>query len=181
MLIQREHTRAKPTPKPWPAGKAKPKLAVSRLPIYRVHYTVLEEYLARVYNMRGFDFCLATGAAPGLVPEYRVSAILPNGWNAPEQADRIRCGQRTKNVALILNVLCIDGFIPPGLYIIDTRQQTPVIDVYRTLLEETRDPLDPRCIEYRNRHRDDHDFNQKAAILDAALLKWLKDQRRESL
>ena len=85
-----------------------------QLPIYRVKQRHLEAFLARVYRMDGFDFLLAAEATPGMCPEYLVSPALPPAIGARQEADRIRQGHRTRNVGLILNVLCLDGFIPPG-------------------------------------------------------------------
>ena len=56
-----------------PAAGPKPVLPMVRPPIFRVHYRRLEEYLAKVYRMEDFDFLRATGAGPGLVPEYAVA------------------------------------------------------------------------------------------------------------
>ena len=57
------------------------------------------------------------------MPEYAVSPVLPPALDAARQAEAIRAGRRTQNVSLILNVLCIDGYIPAGKYIIDTRPE----------------------------------------------------------
>jgi hypothetical protein len=73
--------------------------------------------------MEGFNFLLASGTVPGLVPEYAVSPTLPPSEDARRRADAIRAGRRTRDVALILNVLCLDGYIPAGKYIIDTRPE----------------------------------------------------------
>jgi len=120
--MQRHFHRNRPPAEP-PAAGSKPRLEMVRLPIFRVHYRRLEEYLAAVYRMEGFDFLLASGAVPGLVPEYAVSPTLPLSEDARRRADAIRAGRRTRDVALILNVLCLDGYIPAGKYIIDTRPE----------------------------------------------------------
>jgi hypothetical protein len=148
---------------------------MTRVPIFRVHYQALEAYVAQVYHMMDYDFIRATGTA-GMTPEYAIRAQLPSTHDAQQRAESIRRGERTTNVSLILTVLCLDGFIPEGTYIIDTRIPTPPIDVYRALLEETRDVYDPRCIEYRERHSGDFDFKKQAATLDHALLDWLSSQ-----
>jgi hypothetical protein len=124
--MRRHFHREKPPPKP--PGGPKPVLEMVQLPIFRVHYRRLEEYLAKVYRMEGFDFLLASGAVPGLIPEYAVSPTLPPAQDAHDRADAIRSGRRTRDVALILNVLCRDGFIPAGRYIIDTRPKPSPID-----------------------------------------------------
>ncbi len=106
-----------------PNAGPKPTLEMVQLPIFRVHYRRLEEYLAKVYRTEGFDFFLASGTTPGLIPEYAVSRSLPLSGDSQRQADAIRAGRRSRNVCLILNVLCLDGYIPAGKYIIDTRPE----------------------------------------------------------
>ncbi len=100
-----------------PAAGPRPVLEMTQLPIFRVHYRRLEDYLAKVYRMEDFDFLLASGAAPGLVPEYAVNGALPPSDDARRRADAIRAGRRTCDVALVLNVLSLDGLIPAGKYI----------------------------------------------------------------
>ncbi len=117
------HFHRERMPAKFTATRARPILEMTQLPIFRVHYRRLEEYLATVYRMECFDFLMASGAAPGLVPEYVVRPKLPPSSDSERQADVIRAGRRTRNVALILNVLCLDGFIPPGKYISDTRPE----------------------------------------------------------
>jgi hypothetical protein len=170
-----------PQPRAWPSDKPKPKLPVVQLPIYRVHHTALEEFLAQVYRMREFDFLTATGFMPGSVPEYDVRDELPPAWDCKMQADQIRAGRRTRNVALILTCLCIDGFIPPGKYLIDTKKLPSPIQVYRSLLERTGDPLNVECVAYREKHRDDPAFAKQAAALDRAVVEWLKSQEKPVL
>jgi len=175
MLIKRNYPKPEPKPQAWPADKPKPKLPAITVPVYRVHYRALETYFAEVYRLRDYDFLRATGAG-GLAVEYRVTAELTSAWNARALADHIRCGQRTTNVQLILNVLCIDGFIGPGQYIIDTRPKPNPIDQYRLLLDKTHNPQDARCIQFCANHRGDRVFTEQAAILDKAVASWLKNQ-----
>ena len=123
MLIHRNRPRPVQKPRTWPEGKPKPTLPMTRVPLFRIHYRALEEYLARVYHMQEYDFIRATGAVAGMTPEYTVQAQLPPAHDAQQRADAIRLGHRTQNVPLILTVLCIDGFIPEGTYVIDTRRR----------------------------------------------------------
>ena len=114
-----------------------------QLPIYRVKQRHLEAFLAMVYRMDGFDFLLAAGTTPGMCPEYLVNPALPPALTAQQEADRIRQGRRTRNVGLILNVLCLDGFIPAGRYLIDTHPEPPPGQVYRALLMRSATPPIP--------------------------------------
>lgn len=170
--FHRERTPAKTT-----AADPMPILQMTQLPIFRVHYRRLEEYLAKVYRMEGFDFLLASGAAPGLVPEYAVSPALPPAEDARRRADAIRAGRRTRDVPLILNVLCLDGFIPAGKYIIDTRPEKPPIENYQALLRKTGNPLSAECVAFRDAHRQDRVFTRVAAEIDTTVLKALRDQQ----
>jgi hypothetical protein len=150
---------------------------MTQLPIFRVHYRRLEEYLEKVYRMEGFDFLLASGAVPGLVPEYVVSPTLPPSEDARRRADAIRAGRRSRDVGLMLNVLCLDGYIPAGKYIIDTRPEPAPIDQYRALLRKTGNPLSAECVAFRDAHRQDRVFTRIAAEIDTAVLKALRDQQ----
>jgi hypothetical protein len=171
------HFHREQPPAKTPAAGPKPKLEMVQLPIFRVHYRRLEEYLAKVYRTEGFDFLLASGAAPGLVPEYAVSPTLPPSEDARKRADAIRAGRRTQNVGLILNVLCIDGFIPAGTYIIDTRPETPPIERYKALLQKTCNPLSAECVAFRDAHRHHRAFTRIVAEIDTAALKALRKQQ----
>ena len=103
------HFHREKAPATPPAAAPRPVLEMVQLPIFRVHYRRLEEYLARVYRMEGFDFLLASGAAPGLVPEYAVSPVLPPAEDARGGPTRSAPAGGPANVSLILTVLCMDG------------------------------------------------------------------------
>jgi hypothetical protein len=74
----------------------------------------LEDYFCRVFGWGEFDFLMASGCAPGLVPEYSVGNTLPSSGDVTRRADDIRNGRRTRDISLILTVLCVDGYIPPA-------------------------------------------------------------------
>jgi len=173
------HFHREQPPAKAPAAGPKPTLPMVQLPIFRVHYRRLEEYLAKVYRMVGFDFLRATGAGPGLVPEYAVSPVLPPALDAARQAEAIRAGRRTQNVSLILNVLCIDGYIPPGKYIIDTRPETPPIEKYKVLLRQTGTPESKECSAFRQSRRGDKAFIRLAAEIDNQVLAVLRAQNQK--
>lgn len=170
------HRQRRPTKALAPGPK--PILEMTQLPIFRVHYRRLEQYLAKVYRMEEFDFLLAAGAVPGLVPEYAVNGALPPSDDARRRADAIRAGRRTRDVPLILNVLCLDGLIPAGKYIIDTRPETPPIEHYKLLLRKTSNPLSAECIAFRDAHRRDRAFTRLAAEIDTTALDALREQQR---
>ena len=92
---------------------------------------------------------MASGATPGLCVEYRVSPAIPPASNFRRDADNIRRGQRSRNVPLILNVLCLDEYIPAGTYIIDTHPEPPPGQVYRALLMRTEDASHPACVAFK--------------------------------
>ncbi len=164
-----QHRPRPPVTLPRQTG-SKPALPMVQLPIYRVKQRHLEAYLAKVYRMEKFDFLLAAGATPGMCPEYRVSPALPPAWSAQQEADRIRRGHPSRNVGLILNVLCLDGHIPAGAYTIDTHPEPPPGQVYRALLVKTEDPNHPDCVDFKRAHRQDKPFTQLAARMDTVVL-----------
>ena len=170
------HRRPTPAATPRPNGP-KPVLPMIHLAVYRVKQRHLEDFLARVYRMDGFNFARATGATPGMCPEYHVSPALPATYPATQEADRIRRGQRTGNVPLILNVLCLDGYIPAGRYTIDTHPDPPPGQVYRALLIDTGDPNHPRCAAFRREHRSNRAFTQLAVQMDKAVLEAQREQK----
>ena len=112
-------------PRPTTAASERPKpvLPMTQLPIYRVKQRHLEAYLAKVYRMDGSTSCGVRGH-PRNVPGIpgRPACRQPG---RQQEADRIRRGHRSRNVALILNVLCLDGYIPAGTYTIDTHPEPP--------------------------------------------------------
>ena len=129
----------------------KPKLRMLMTCEYRVHYLDLQAYLAKVYQMEEYDVLLTTGAVHGDFPTYAVTGTPPDASNARQQMDNIRRGRRTRNLGLILNVLCLDGFIPKGKYVIDTRKPPVPSVVYTALLHKHGDPDHPDCVAFKKR------------------------------
>ena len=78
---------------------------------------------------------------------------------------------------LILNVLCLDGLIPAGKYIIDTRPEPPSIDQYRALLRRTGTPESEECRAFRRAHQGDTAFIRLAAEIDTQVLAVLRRQK----
>lgn len=134
--------------------------------VCRVHFRALEAYLEKVYRIRDYNVCMASGAKGEMIPEYDVSDKLPPAPNIRQQVDNIRRGRRTRNLGLILNVLCMEGFIPAGKYVIDTREDLHPIVRYTELLNDTHDPLDPRCLALKEQHQHDREFMKRAKLLD---------------
>jgi hypothetical protein len=117
-IIRRNRERPEPVLKLLPVPNPKPKLEMLVLPVFRVKYKVLQAYIASVYRFE-FDFLFATGQIEGQCLEYIVTGKIESlTWK--QRAHELRCGQRIKDVSLILAVLAQDGFIPKGKYTIDT-------------------------------------------------------------
>jgi hypothetical protein len=161
-----------------PISREKPVLEMVQLPVFRVRLRHLEDFLRKVYRLEGFDFLAATGGVAGATYEYSVQAALPPGPNALRRADAIRRGQRTQNVPLILNVLCLDGYVPAGRYLIDTRPEASAIHQYRNLLQATGDPLAAVCLAFKEAHRREKLFTQQAARMDKSIIEMRKDGRK---
>ena len=165
-----QHNRTRPAVATPRQGGPKPVMTMVHLPYYRVKQRHLEDYLAKVYRMGDFDFSMAAGITPGVCPEYRVTPVLPPAPNAQKDADRIRSGRHSGNVSLILNVLCLDGYIPAGRYTIDTHAEPPASEVYRSLLMKTEDPAHADCVAFRRTHCQDKLFTRQVALMDSAVL-----------
>ena len=120
------HRNRPPQPEPElklvPVPDPKPSLEMQRLPVFRVKQKSLEAYITLVYRFN-FDFLLATGHLAGICPQYQVKEI-PDGLAWKARAHELRCGKRTRDVSLILNTLATDGFIPKGLYTVDTHEES---------------------------------------------------------
>jgi len=138
--------------------------------VCRVHFRALEAYLAKVYRMRDYDARLASGAAGQMAPEYVVTGAFPPAANMAQQIDNIRRGRRTRDLGLILNVLCVDGFIPVGKYVIDISEDLQPIQRYAELLNESHDPLSTGCISLKEQHRVDREFMTQAKMLDQLII-----------
>ena len=167
MLRRRRYRPLKPVPT-WKGPKPKLPMAISL--VCRVHFRELEAYLAKVYKMRDYDVRLATGGKGGMIPEYTVDGTVPPAANMGQQVDNIRRGRRTRDLGLILNVLCMDSFIPIGMYVIDTTEDLEPINRYAVLLSTHHNPLDPSCIALKEKHRHDKDFMRQAKALESLVL-----------
>ena len=163
------HQRPPSPLKPWKGPK--PRLPMRVTMCCRVHYLDLQVYLARVYRMRNYDLLKATGITNGMFPEYLVTGILPEAKNINQQTDNIRRGRRTRQLGLVLDVLCTDGFIPVGKYVIDTTLPPDPFLVYTRLIDEHQDPNHTECVAFRKQHRSP-EFQRRAKILDKLTLEF---------
>ncbi|MEN6406083.1 MAG: hypothetical protein ABFC77_06380 [Thermoguttaceae bacterium] len=150
-----------------------------QLPIFRVHYRKLEAYFCRVYGWEAFDFFMATGTATGMAPEYVVNGLKGVGSEIERQANAIRSGRRSRNVLLILNVLCEDGYIPAGRYVVSTKHETTPLEVYKALLRQTETPESKECREFRAAHGRDKELMRVISEIDTQVLQTLKELREE--
>ena len=114
-----------------------------------------------------------------MTPEFIVTGILPDTPNIWQQVDSIRRGQRERNLGLILNLLCKDGFIPVGKYVIDMSVGESPLDQYRTALYHTSDPLDVRCMKIKTENKADREFIKQAAMLDKRVMEYKSKLRTE--
>lgn len=142
---------------------------------FRVHYLDLKAYLAKVYRMKDYDVLRSMGITSGLFPEYFINGEMPDTPNLNQQMDNVRRGRRTRNLPLILNMLCQDGFIPAGKYVIDTRPPVDPYIEYSKLLEKLQDPDHPDCVAFKKVHPDPT-FNTKAGHLDKHFRDMMENQ-----
>jgi hypothetical protein len=162
------------TPRQKPNPRQNQPLPITNIPpFYRVRRHDLEVFLTRIYRLAGFDILKAAGAVPGVNPEYLVQGMIPETFQT--DAARIRAGRPGK-LALILEVLCVDGHIPPGHYIINTHRDPPPLEVYKRILRQHLDPMHPECIRFKERHRANSHFRKLARVIDRSLIEWLEKQ-----
>jgi hypothetical protein len=147
-------------------------------PICRVLAKDLEAYLRKVYRTRDCDVRAITGARGAMTPEFVVDGILGDVNNLGQQIFDIRQGYRIRNLRLALNLLCKDGFIPKGIYIIDTAVGEKPVEAYRRALNESHDPLNVECIRIKEENRRDRDFMRQAVLLDKRVLALQKEQEQ---
>ena len=157
----------------------KPRLKMTITPHCRVHFRVLEAYIAKVLKIKGYDVRNATGARGAMTPEFAVTGVLPPANNMPQQVYDIRCGFGTRNLGLILDILCLDGFIQPGIYVIDMTEEGNPIEEYRKVLNDSHDLLDPRCLKIKEKNRGDKNFAKRVKTLDEQLMKLKQEQEDE--
>lgn len=152
----------------------KPKLPVQVLNVFRVKYRDLEDYLNLIYKMEDYSVESATGAKGDMTPEIDVTGILPVMPNICQLVDNIRRGRRTRNLRLILDLLCRDGFIAAGKYIIDMTEIKTPIEVYADILNDLQDCLHPRCLKFKDDHKSNIGFMKQVKVLDYKLLEHQK-------
>ncbi len=121
IIYRRRPPRPEPVLKLLPVPDPKPALEMQRLPVFRVKQKALEAYITLIYRFE-FDFLIATGHTAGTCPQYHAKQV-PDGLAWADRAHELRCGKRTRDVPLIFNVLAADGFIPNGLYTVDTHPE----------------------------------------------------------
>jgi L-fucose mutarotase/ribose pyranase (RbsD/FucU family) len=177
-VLHRDRFRPPKPIKPWKGPK--PKLKMSVIPHYRVHFRVLEAYLATVFQMQDYDIKLATGAKCGMTPEFVVTGSLPPANTMGQQVLDIRRGRKTRRLGLILDLLCLDGFISAGVYIIDMTEGDEPFEAYRKILNERHDPLSPECLKIKSDNRRDSKFVKQVAVLDRKINELKQAQENQN-
>ena len=165
-MFRRQHKLESPV---WDGQK--PKLPALMFAVFRVGYRDLEKYLNLVYKMEGYSVRSATGAKGAMTPEINVTGTLPEMANICQLVDNIRMGRHTRNLGLIMDLLCQDGFIPAGKYIIDMTEIKTPVETYADLLNDLQDCLHPKCIQFKDKYKEDIGFMKQVKLLDAKLLK----------
>ncbi len=164
----RRHRPLKPT-KVWRGPK--PVLPMTTVPVYIINCRDLEVYLQTVFKMDEYSVESATGARADMTPEFNVTGHLPGVSNIGQLVNNIRRGRRTRNLELILDILCQDGFIPAGKYIISMAEVPSPIEKYTEVLNKSQDYLHPACIAIKEENRGNVEFNRQVKLLDNGLLK----------
>ncbi len=157
------------------ANNPKPVLPMARLPFYRVRHTLLEEFIQDVFGFE-FDFLMAVGQTEGVCVDYHVIGLDEANSEQFRRAENLRRCQRTKDVSLILNVLAEDKYIPKGKYTISTHPERDTTAAYTELLQATRNPLAPRCLAFKDQHKNDKVFISRAEMLDKLTIAQTRGQ-----
>jgi hypothetical protein len=142
-------------------SNVKPTLELTRIPVYRVHADALNAYIVAKFAFDHFDTVWALGIKPPETAIFNVTGDLSSEYQ--QRAADLRNGRRTRNVALILNVLAVDGDIAKGTWIVETKEPPPPRVIYRRLLERIGNPKSQECKAFRERYHK-----------DAELTKWFK-------
>ena len=117
---------------------------------YKVTHTNLERFLNKKYGIE-FDFKKATGRAYPDCVEYVVTGKLSDPLGVRHQIARARKGRCSRNAAILLNLLCADGFIPAGKYVVKVERVIDYQGWYLKLLEQYGVDS-PECLEFQNTH-----------------------------
>jgi len=141
----------------------------------RVHFDVLQKYLGKVFKINDYNIQGVTGSRAGMVPEFLVTGVLVDTPNLWQQVDGIRRGQRVRNLGLILDLLCKDGFIPAGKYVIDMTPGVSPLDEYREALYQSGDPSSVECQAIKTANKTTKDFTKRVALLDQ---RWVEHQSK---
>ena len=177
MLHHLRRYRPSKTVKPWIGPK--PSLRMTIIPHCRVHFHDLEAYIMKVFKIKNYDVRNATGARGAMTPEFAVTGILPPANNIEQQVFDIRQGFSTRNLGLILNILCLDGFIQAGIYVIDMTGEGDPVEEYRKVLNDNHDLLDPRCLKIKEANRGNRTFAKQVKVLDQQLIKLKQEQENK--
>lgn len=143
-----ERPEPKPAIRPWP--RVKPKLRMTTVPVFRVAHRDLEDFIGEVFGINGFDFLTATGTVEGTVVDYTVTGNYGQSDGALRKVEHIRSGRKIRDVSLILDLLCENGFIPRGKYSVETRKPVCPIEYYRSLLAKHNARWEhPECVAFK--------------------------------
>jgi hypothetical protein len=150
--------------------KELPKLEVYRKPFYQVSHIALESFIKARFGFE-YDMKFALGMADGETIEYRVDGILHSN-ELKAQADKLRAGNRTRNVGLILNCLASWKEIPSGFYtVVVVPPPPPPMEIYRQLLANAGSTKAPECIAFVEQHRDNAAFMRGVETINCDLAK----------
>ena len=117
---------------------------------YHVKHTDLEKEINDIYGME-FDFRRATGFAHPDCPEYIVTGLLIASDSVRAQIKRIRAGKWYSNVGFLLNLLCAEGHLRKGKYVIKVQPEMDRKQIYLDLIA-SHGVHSEICSDYRLKH-----------------------------
>lgn len=98
--------------------KVKPVLRKAERMFFVVDYNDFDRFVQQVYGDRNYEFCAVQEANNDSYYRFNVTGRVPD-YNQRD-AQRIRDGHiDTYRNHLLFNVLCQDGYIEPGTYLVE--------------------------------------------------------------
>ena len=97
----------------------KPTLKLETETIHTIEYHDLEEFVKQVYGVEDYEFVAIQECGNDSQHRFQVDGEIKGKYDQ-ERSDRIRKGQiNTYENRALMNTLCADGYIEPGIYIVD--------------------------------------------------------------
>jgi hypothetical protein len=132
----------------------------------------LEEFLQATYHTHHFDALKCAHAIHGDYPVYTVAPTQTTANLKPTDRGRLFY---TGNMTQVLSILCADGHLQPGTYVLDTTRPATLAEQYQRLLCTHRDLTHPACLTFKNQHINDKHFRFLCQTIERTFCEWLRN------